>query len=64
VPVDPGVSPLSKVFLPFSNRWGQKYLEWPVVPHIWLFLWKNSSRFFPFQRGSTPPQRPILVFSI
>jgi hypothetical protein len=38
VPVEPGVLPSSEVFIPFSNRRGRNYVEWPVLPHFWLFL--------------------------
>jgi hypothetical protein len=38
VPVDPGVLPSFKVFLPFSKQRGRNYLEWLVLPRFWLFL--------------------------
>lgn len=56
VPVDPSVSPSSR----FSNCCRQNYLGRPVLPHLQLLLCVQSH--FPFQRGPTPPQCPVLIF--
>jgi hypothetical protein len=56
VRANPGVSPSSC----FSDRWGQNYLEWPVLLHLRLLLCVQS--LLSFQRSSTPPQCPVIHF--
>jgi hypothetical protein len=56
VPVSPGLSPSSRYF----NKWGQNFLEWPMLLHLQLLLCVQS--LLSFQRGPTPPQSHDIHF--
>jgi hypothetical protein len=45
----------------FTNRWGKKYLGWPVLLHLLLLLVVLS--LVVFRRGLTPPQCPATRLS-
>jgi hypothetical protein len=52
VPVDPGVSPSSCVFILFPAVEAKLSIEWPVLPHFRFLLCMQS--LFPFRKGPTP----------